>query len=187
MATVEDGKDEMADNEERDDIDIEEVEFDDEDFEALEVEGLDLDDVDWDQSAWERTDWEEYVFEKGALHTEDRDDERFQVFLNMDVETPEGNIHALSGNVSDGGVFVATPHTVAPGTAVTMHFRIPHGKETLTLRGEVRWIQEEFDSEKRKVPGFGAKFTDLVSEDRYKLLRYIDELKRVKRSSEQQE
>jgi uncharacterized protein (TIGR02266 family) len=171
----------MTRDEDREDIEeIEDIDFDDDEFEALEVEDLDLDDIDWDETEWSRTDWEDFVFEQGALHTQERDDERFQVFLNMEVDTPDGKIHALSGNVSDGGVFVATPHAVEPGTVVTMHFKIPKSDEMLTLRGEVRWIQEEFNSEQRKVPGFGAKFIDLVSEDRYKLFRYIDELKRVR-------
>ncbi len=165
-----------------DEMDIEDVDFDESDFEDVEVqdisvENMDLDDIDWEKTDWERTDWEDYVMEQGVLHTQERDDQRFQVFLNMEVLTPDGHIKALSSNVSDGGVFVTTPHHVEPGTMVTLKFKLPNRDEPLSLRGEVRWVQKDFDRERRKVPGFGAKFVDLVSEDRYKLFRYIDQLK----------
>lgn len=171
-----DEKDEF-DAMEIEDVDFDELEFEGVDYDELEVEDIDLDEIDWDATDWQRTDWEDFVFEKGALHSQERDDQRFQVFLNMEVETPAGPLKALSANISDGGVFVATPHSVEPGTIVTLKFKLPRHDETLSLRGEVRWLQEEFDRESKKVPGFGAKFIDLVSEDRYKLFRYIDQLK----------
>lgn len=143
-----------------------------------EIPNFHFEDIDWNETEWEQTEWEEYVFEKGALHHQNRDDQRFRVFLNMKVQTPERELKTLSANVSDGGVFVTTPYHVEPGTLVEMEFNLPRHPEPLNLRGEVRWTQDEFDIENEKVPGFGAKFIDLVSEDRYKLFRYIDELKR---------
>lgn len=169
------------------DVDFDELDFDGVEFDEVEVEHLDLDAIDWDETDWNRTDWEEYVFERGVLHSQERDDQRFQVFLNMEIETPDGTIKALSSNVSDGGVFVATPHKVDPGTVVTLKFKLPQKDDVLSLRGEVRWLQEQFDQESKKVPGFGAKFVDLVSEDRYKLFRYIDKLKYARQRDEQSE
>ncbi|MGM0558500.1 MAG: TIGR02266 family protein [Myxococcota bacterium] len=169
------------------DVDFDELDFEGIDFDEVEVEDVDLDDIDWDETDWNRTDWEEFVFERGVLRAQDRDDTRFQVFLNMEVETPSGAIQALSGNVSDGGVFVATPHKVEPGTIVTLNFKLPKNDAPLSLRGEVRWVQETFDRETKKVPGFGAKFIDLVSEDRYKLFRYIDKLKYAQKRQRESE
>ncbi len=129
-----------------------------------------------DDLDWEDIDWEDFVFENGVLYLEERNERRFRMFVNIWLRTPTMSFNAFSGNVSDGGVFVATPETLPEGTELNVRFKLPGRQDELDLRGQVRWARDDFDMDNDVVPGFGVKFLDLVSEDRFKLFRYLDDL-----------
>ena len=65
----------------------------------------------------------------------------------------------LTGNLSQGGLFVATWRRLPVGTAVDLAISLPHG--ALSLRGRVRWVR---DLAEGVVPGLGVVFEGLSDE-----------------------
>jgi uncharacterized protein (TIGR02266 family) len=76
-----------------------------------------------------------------------------------------GDSHFITGiaeDLSEGGIFVATYHSLPIGTPVTIGFEHSGGRR-VEIRGEVRWVRREReDAESR--PGVGIAFTDLAPE-----------------------
>ena len=64
-------------------------------------------------------------------------------------------------NLSEGGVFLATPREVAVGTQVQFELRLPTGVKTWQVRGEVRWVRAADAVDTGSPPGVGVQFVDL--------------------------
>jgi uncharacterized protein (TIGR02266 family) len=76
--------------------------------------------------------------------------------------SPESESHFfvdLTGNLSQGGLFVATWRRLPVGTGVDLAIALPHG--SLSLRGRVRWVR---DMAEGVVPGLGVAFEGLSPE-----------------------
>ncbi len=87
-----------------------------------------------------------------------------RVELEVDIGVhSETNFYAgFSGDVSEGGIFVATYKPLAVGTKTTVSFVMPGGHHIVT-EGEVAWIREAaWDV----TPGMGITFTMLTDRDR---------------------
>lgn len=67
---------------------------------------------------------------------------------------------SLSGNMDDGGIFVATYERLPVGTRLAIWFELPAGS-VLDARGEVRFIRDDGNLGH---PGLGIAFTDLAPE-----------------------
>jgi len=67
-------------------------------------------------------------------------------------------IAGVSSDMSTGGLFVATYHSLPVGSAVTVAFDLPSGHR-VEARGEVRWARETEKGDSR--PGLGIAFTEL--------------------------
>jgi uncharacterized protein (TIGR02266 family) len=78
----------------------------------------------------------------------------------------------MSENISEGGIFVATHHTLPIGSVLELQFRIPTTDQLLTVEGEVRWVRpanalaketNDFGAEdnNRMRPGMGIQFKNL--------------------------
>jgi uncharacterized protein (TIGR02266 family) len=66
----------------------------------------------------------------------------------------------LSGDVSNGGIFVATYRRLPLGARVSIHFSVPDDG-VVVANGTVRWIRE---SSEDAPPGIGIEFDDLPRE-----------------------
>lgn len=75
-----------------------------------------------------------------------------EVSLGSDSQFYSG----LAGDVSDGGLFVATYHQRKVGTAVDIELTLPSG--TLEARGKVQWVR---DARGGLPPGFAITFDEL--------------------------
>lgn len=64
-------------------------------------------------------------------------------------------------NLTDGGVFLATPREVAIGTIVEFELRLPDTGTPWTVRGEVRWTRAANAAGPGSPPGCGVRFIDL--------------------------
>jgi uncharacterized protein (TIGR02266 family) len=90
---------------------------------------------------------------------------RFETDVSMGAE---GRLlTGLSGDVSMGGMFVATFRPVAPGTRLSLRFRLPTGQVMAT--GVVRWTR---DARPGVVAGMGIEFVGLGDLDRATLKRF---------------
>ena len=80
----------------------------------------------------------------------------------------------LSGNdiVDHGGLFVATYMIPKIGTPVRLRVSLPGGYE-FEAGATVRWARDQAGSSDGAQPGFGAQFTEITSEARQLVYRYV--------------
>lgn len=64
-------------------------------------------------------------------------------------------------NLSEGGVFLATPREVTLGTLVQFELRLPNSKQTWVVHGVVRWTRAANAVEDGSAPGVGVSFVGL--------------------------
>ena len=102
--------------------------------------------------ASERT-WEHAALQNVVVTGVDHSSE-FEVEFVDDTHFTAG----ISSDMSEGGLFVATYHTLPVGSAVAVAFDLPSGHR-VESRGEVRWARETEIGESR--PGLGIAFTEL--------------------------
>lgn len=72
----------------------------------------------------------------------------------------------LSGDLSQGGVFIATYLSFAVGSLVDLEFSLPGTDVTLQACGEVRWVRNPSQDTS---PGIGVAFEELSDEDRRRI------------------
>ncbi len=85
--------------------------------------------------------------------------------------TTESNFYVgFSGDIGDGGVFIATYATLAIGALVNVLVTLPGGFES-SIPGVVRFVRDPMDMESE--PGIGVRFERLTAEQRDLILRFI--------------
>lgn len=78
----------------------------------------------------------------------------------------ESNFYTgISGDIEEGGLFVATDQNHQPGTLIDLTLTLP-GHSPLRLAGEVRWIREYSEFTADMAPGLGVGFFNLATEAR---------------------
>ena len=71
----------------------------------------------------------------------------------------------FSGDLSEGGVFVATyEKLLAPGTSVEIALALP-GRSPVKLAGTVRWVRDPSDQMPGVFPGMGIRFKTLSADE----------------------
>jgi uncharacterized protein (TIGR02266 family) len=90
-----------------------------------------------------------------------RANRRYEVHVQVGLQTEHNFYQGLSENLSEGGLFIATHQTMPIGTKIALNFALPSVEEPLKLEGEVRWVR---DSSGSNMPGMGIRFVDLSEE-----------------------
>lgn len=89
--------------------------------------------------------------------------------------TTESNFYVgFSGEIAEGGVFVATYNTFARGTPMEVLVTLPGGFET-KIHGVVRFVRDpmDFSGGDNSEPGMGVQFESLDANARELILRFI--------------
>jgi uncharacterized protein (TIGR02266 family) len=94
--------------------------------------------------------------------------ERFEA--NVGATTESNFFVGFSGDIGEGGVFVATYATLPLGTPVQVLVTLPGGFEK-TILGAVRFVRDPMDMDSE--PGIGVRFERLDQETRDLILRFI--------------
>jgi len=94
---------------------------------------------------------------------------RVAVSVAIGLETESHFFSGLSGDISEGGVFVQTYRDLPVGSDVEVRFELPDGE--LTAHGRVRWHRSNSDS---SPPGVGIAFEELDEEDREIIQRFCE-------------
>jgi uncharacterized protein (TIGR02266 family) len=102
----------------------------------------------------------------GAVSTGPRE----KLEANLGATTESNFFVGFSGEISEGGVFIATYATFPVGTPVEVLVTLPGGYES-TIPGAVRFVRDPMDMDSE--PGVGVKFDKLTSEQRELVLRFI--------------
>jgi uncharacterized protein (TIGR02266 family) len=78
----------------------------------------------------------------------------------------------FSGEIAEGGVFVATYNTLDVGTSVVVTVTLPGGYE-FRVPAHVHFVRDPMDMSDESEPGMGVKFEQLQGEHRELILRFI--------------
>ncbi len=83
--------------------------------------------------------------------TERRAEPRFTVKVNVTFESEHNFFTGLTQDLSNSGLFIATPHICPIGTRVAVTLTLPTSPQPVQVLTEVRWLRT------RDVPGDGGK------------------------------
>ena len=100
---------------------------------------------------------------------EHRASKRISIEVELHLASESHFFSGLSGDISEGGVFVSTYRALAMGSLVDLEFTLPGAAEPLHARGEVRWHR---DGTPDVPPGVGIAFDELSDEDRKVIHRF---------------
>ncbi len=78
----------------------------------------------------------------------------------------------FSGNISSGGLFVATHQLLEIGGQMELFFEMPDGHEVGVV-AEIRWRREYNPAATDQPPGMGLRFLNLGYDDQILVDRYI--------------
>lgn len=95
---------------------------------------------------------------------------REQLEANVGATTESNFFVGFSGEISEGGVFIATYTTLAVGAPVDVLVTLP-GNYQFTVPGEVRFVRDPMDMDSD--PGIGVGFENLSDEYRELILRFV--------------
>jgi uncharacterized protein (TIGR02266 family) len=95
---------------------------------------------------------------------------REKLEANVGATTESNFFVGFSGDISEGGVFVATYLTLSVGDRAQVLITLPGGFEK-TIPGTVRFVRDPMDMESE--PGIGVRFDKLDDEARELILRFI--------------
>ena len=95
---------------------------------------------------------------------------RASLEANLGATTESNFFVGFSGDISDGGVFVATYLTLELGAKVDVLITLPGGFEQ-RIPGTIRFVRDPMDMDSE--PGLGVKFDALDKEARELILRFI--------------
>jgi uncharacterized protein (TIGR02266 family) len=105
---------------------------------------------------------------KGAIAQGPRED----VEANLGASSETNFYVGFSGEIAEGGVFVATYNTLEVGTLVHVAVSLPGGYE-FKLPGVVHFVRDPMDMSAEAEPGMGVKFEALPADNRELILRFI--------------
>ncbi|MBV9948886.1 MAG: PilZ domain-containing protein, partial [Myxococcales bacterium] len=96
------------------------------------------------------------------------------VTAELGAHSPSNFYKGLSGNdiVEHGGLFVSTYKLPKLGQPVRLKVALPGGYE-FEANAVVRWRREANDAGSDAPPGFGAQFTEITTEARQLVYRYV--------------
>jgi uncharacterized protein (TIGR02266 family) len=95
---------------------------------------------------------------------------REKLEANVGATTESNFFVGFSGEISEGGVFIATYATLPIGALVEVLVTLPGGYNS-TIPGTVRFTRDPMDMDSE--PGVGVRFERLTEEQRELILRFI--------------
>jgi uncharacterized protein (TIGR02266 family) len=109
-----------------------------------------------------------------------RRDRRYDVRVQVACSASGLFVSARATNVSRGGLFVPTAHPFPLHSKTTLTLSLPEPFATVRAKGLVMWVQEAKKGTvrtARTTSGMGIRFTDMSTEDRVVLEKYLNTLR----------
>jgi uncharacterized protein (TIGR02266 family) len=97
---------------------------------------------------------------------------RQPVEANVGANSETNFYVGFSGEIAEGGVFVATYTVLEVGTNVEVHVSLPGGYE-FKVPGHVHFVRDPMDMSADSEPGMGVRFEALPADARELVLRFI--------------
>ncbi len=104
------------------------------------------------------------------IEEEHRASKRISLQVELHLASDSHFFSGLSGDISEGGVFVSTYRALAQGSLVDLEFSLPGADQPLHARGEVRWHRDA--TPHGPPPGVGISFDELSEDDRNAIHRF---------------
>lgn len=101
---------------------------------------------------------------------------RVEVEIDIDLATFGHYDLSKLTNVSIGGAFIRTTHTVPIGTKVGLTFRLPRDEHPIRAEGEVMWIYNQPGNPKMNATGMGIKFVAIEPSDRERIGLFVRQM-----------
>ena len=105
-----------------------------------------------------------------------RDCARRSYYVGVHIAGDAEVSFGLSGNISEGGIFVVTRDPPPLSARVELEFLLKDTSASLIVEGEVRWVRRQWTEEEALPPGFGVEFDELKSTQRDVLAKLLAEL-----------
>ena len=97
---------------------------------------------------------------------------RVDIEANVGATSGTNFYVGFSGEIAEGGVFVATYNTLDVGASVVVTVTLPGGYE-FRVPAHVHFVRDPMDMSDESEPGMGVKFEQLQGEHRELILRFI--------------
>ena len=114
---------------------------------------------------------------KGTSRNEYRKTPRTSTVIQVDCHTVDSFFTDFADNVGAGGMFIATPKPLEPGTPLSLEFLLPECNYPIRVKAEVMWNRDETSVEQRR--GMGIKFENLSPDAKDKINTIVKRLRSV--------
>lgn len=115
--------------------------------------------------------------ERRASVVEARATIRHSVHVEVDLFSEHNFWSGLTMNMSEGGLFVATHHTLPLGVRVMLNMTLPTDDlEPIVAIAEVRWTRA-YSEQDDIPPGLGLQFVDLDPRSLSRIRRFVTTLR----------
>jgi len=114
---------------------------------------------------------------KGISHAGQRKIPRTSTIIQVDYHTVDSFFRNFVDNISTGGMFIATPKPLEPGTQLRLEFLLPGCDYPIRVNGEVTWSRSVSSEGQRR--GMGVKFASLSPNAKDKINTIIKQLRSV--------
>ncbi len=98
--------------------------------------------------------------------------DRVEIEANIGASTETNFFVGFSGEIVEGGVFIATYTVLERATPVDVILTLPGGFE-MRLAGVVKFVRDPMDLSSNSEPGIGVRFESVTDEQRQLMLRFI--------------
>jgi len=93
--------------------------------------------------------------------------------LKIGLNTTHNFYTGFTGNISEGGLFIATEAPMDIGSIVSLRFTLPGSSIEIDVNGEVRWIKDQAAAGSGSLPGMGIRFIDLDPKNRKLIEEFV--------------
>lgn len=97
--------------------------------------------------------------------------QRVELAVEVGLRSESNFYTGFSGDISEGGVFIATYNLLPQGARLEISFGLPGGHE-IVAQAEVRWIFDPIDINEQ--PGMGVRFLSLTEEQAEAIRQFME-------------
>jgi uncharacterized protein (TIGR02266 family) len=110
------------------------------------------------------------------FQTDTREAPRAAVYASVDLFSEHNFWSGLTMNMSEGGLFVATHHSVPVGTRLVLNMVLPFENDPIVTLVEVRWTRS-YSGQEDVPPGLGLQFIDTDAAALAKIRQFVSTIR----------
>jgi type IV pilus assembly protein PilZ len=87
-------------------------------------------------------------------------------------------VKAYTGNVSGGGLFIATENPLKEGEEFLVKLELPGLSDDIVIKSEVIWTRKKAEASDVYPAGMGVKFLEMTKDNNKALKRYLRDIEK---------